>query len=124
LHLQRAGYETYILGFPYAKVDLTMAHPEGGLSGRVQVQDTVRFYLVGAPVATSPTVAPPDTVRQVTWTVSDSTVARISSGPLGQGIFVAGGPGETTVLANGQHYTLWACKEGACSRISQIEVLP
>lgn len=116
-------HETYILGFPADRVDRSNTHPgDGGYWGRVDVGDTVRFHLVRAPSDKSPTAEPPDTIRPVSWMVSDSTVADIASAPSGQGILVARSPGATRVLANDQHFVLWACEDGGCSRVSEIEV--
>jgi hypothetical protein len=119
-----SGYssETYVIGFPFEKASTT--HSTGGYWGSVGVADTIRLYLVRAPAFLSPTPAPPDTVRQVTWTVSESSVATISPGHSGEGIFVGRNPGRTHVLANGQFFTLWACNGNGCLRISEIEVLP
>jgi hypothetical protein len=113
---------TYLTGFPEQKVDRSITTGTGGYWGRIAVGDSVQLYLVRVPALSSPSSTPPDTIRQVTWAVSDSSVAAISAGPSGQGLPIGTGAGTVQVGANGIYYVLWACEDSGCSRVSEIAV--
>jgi hypothetical protein len=114
--------DTYLTGFPEQKVDRSTTTGSGGYWGRIAVGDSLRLYVVRGPASSSPSSTPRDTIRQVNWAVSDSSVAAISAGPLGQGLLIGTGAGTVHVVANGLYYNLWACDDSACSRVSEIAV--
>ena len=81
--------------------------------------DSVTLYLVsgmnGPPGA--------DTVRTVTWGVTDGAVARITPGRGGSGAVVAIAPGIFKVTANGGAVLMFACIGSSCATIRDIRVV-
>ena len=115
------GQSVYAVGFPSARVDRSNTTPNGGYVGRVRVGDTFPLHLVFSPALGSPT--PTDTIRVVTWESSDASVATVTSGTSGSGIFVARAAGTVQVSGNGLN-DLWACETNGCARVDRIEITP
>ena len=102
---------------------LSAAQIPGRNSFRVvlMVGDTVRLYLIGVK-ANSP--AAPDTVRNVEWRLTDSSVAHLSAGPDGVGILAAVHAGRVgTVLANAAFHDDWSCTAMTCVQVGEVVVV-
>ncbi len=113
------GYETYVVGFPYRRVDRSTTAAGGGYAGRLAVGDTFTLQLVAGRDPSLPDV---DTVQVHRWTVTDTAVAEIASRPRGAGHFTAKSPGTVQVGADGRYAQVWACEAGSCSRVSEIVI--
>ena len=117
----QSGYDIYIVGFPYDRVDRSTTTPDGAYQGRVAVGDTFTLQLVRK---RGTSLTPVDTIRVDRWEVTDSAVAGISSRPWGAGFFTAKAPGAVAVVADWRYTQLWACQGQGCSRVGQIVVTP
>lgn len=108
----------WITGFPFRN-ERPYDPVRGGAVEELAPGDSETLYLL---FGWEP-IGPGDTVRAVTWAVTDTTVARITGGADGGGTLVAVAPGEVDVTANRGGYTMWACHLNGCTRISRIRVL-
>jgi hypothetical protein len=115
------GYETYVVGFPYRRVDRSTTAAGDGYAGRLVVGDTFTLQLVAGRDPSLPDV---DTVQVHRWTVTDTAVAEIASRPGGAGHFTAKAPGTVQVVTDGKYAQVWACEAGGCSRVSEIFITP
>lgn len=104
---------SWIEGLPYDRVS-----SNAGWANLIP-GDSVTLYLVSGP--NGPPSA--DTVRTVTWGVTDSSVARVSPGQGGSGALVAVAPGTFKVTANGGTTFMSACIPGGCATFWEIRVV-
>jgi hypothetical protein len=116
---------TYVVGFPPDRVDATTTTSTGGYRGTLPVGGTLSLRLVSIRGDGPP--AKGDTLSAVTWAVTDSSIASVTSEVNGVGTFTALRAGSLgPVYANGQpHYDLYACDStNGCARVSEVVLIP
>ena len=104
----------WITGLPFERASISDAGWEDLVQG-----DSVALYLVSGDNPSNPR----DTVRAVTWAVTDSAVARIAPGLGGSGVLVARAPGSFNITANGGVPPMFACGPSGCARINLLRVI-
>ena len=119
------GY--FAVGFPRAKIDYVAVTTAAGYRAGLKVGDTVTLQLVRD--ARGEIVTATDTIRTVTWALTDSSSARIVTQTDGSGWLVATRVGRIgLVQANGMQPRTYACTLVSglrnCEMVGIIDVVP
>jgi hypothetical protein len=112
--------EYYVAGFPIDRVDTTSTMGSGGQPLTLQVGEHVSLYLVHL----TGDARGIDTLRSISWTITNDSAVRIANGIAGAGILTAVHVGTAgTVLANDSVYEYRACNAYFCRRVSEVDVV-
>ena len=117
---------SFILGFPTASVDLVSGPINGsGSRGVMHVGDTVTLHLVRDSIGEVLTAS--DTIRAVTWSMSDQSAASLVPVSGGAALLIGKAPGRVgLVIANGLT-VMYSCGpisgSRGCAPVGAIDVI-